>query len=79
MDVVPLLLEYGADVDARDDERSPSHLASGGHDGGHVDVSGVPLEHRAEWETWDSFDSPQREVAGWPQPDIVILVERGPY
>jgi ankyrin repeat protein len=60
--VVQLLLEHGADVDARDDERSPLHLAS---HGGHVEVARVLLERRADTrETPDKYDcSPLERVS----------------
>jgi hypothetical protein len=51
VDVVQLLLEHGANADARDDdERSLLHLAS---DGGHVNVAQALLEDRAYRETPD--------------------------
>jgi ankyrin repeat protein len=59
--VVQLLLQHGADVDARDDdERSLLHLAS---HGGHVEVARVLLERRADMETPDKYDCSPLERA----------------
>jgi len=75
VDVVQLLLEHGADVDARDDdERSPLHLAS---DGGHVEVVRVLLEHRADTEIRDKYDcSPLERASAEGFVGVVLVLLR---
>jgi ankyrin repeat protein len=79
LDVARLLLENGADTEAKDNEEHTALLWASR--GGHVDVVRVLLEHGADVETRDDFDVSPLEratIEGEGHLDVVrVLLEHG--